>query len=65
MNKEPAVRAINRKCIFILASFKSVILYNAPETLEYHKKCIVQLHLHIRFNILSEILWYYYMKTSP
>ena len=37
INKESAVRAINRKRYFCIASLKSVILYSASETLEYHK----------------------------
>ena len=69
MNKEPAVRAINKKGT--LYSFaQNVILYSAPDTLEYHKNVLCNCINILRFNIFKwniVILWYenFIIKVSP
>ena len=55
MSKEPAVRAINRK-ILCIASLKSVILYRAPEMLEYQKNVFCNCINILDLIFLSEIL---------
>ena len=47
-----------------MALLKSVILYSAPETLEYHKNVLCNCINILDLIFLSEILWYYDMKIS-
>ena len=53
INKEPAVKPINSKGI---ASLKSVILYSASETLNYHKNVLCNCVNILDLIFLSEIL---------